>query len=173
MAERIAPHDVIGVVDDVEEFSVVVSLGGHRPAGHNGNVLPTVMISRSSMVQLAEIRQFSDRIAEEFDPEKIILFGSYAYGQPDENSDVDLLVIMAYEGRSQEARRAIRRKARAPFATDVLVRTPQDVERRYREWDPLVREALDKGVTLYERDGSRVAQQGGDGLPRRSAGARR
>src|SRR3990170_3351045 len=45
------------------------------------------------MVQLAEIRQFSDRIAREFEPEKIILFGSYAYGQADEDSDVDVLVI--------------------------------------------------------------------------------
>ncbi|MEX2170759.1 MAG: nucleotidyltransferase domain-containing protein [Pirellulales bacterium] len=110
------------------------------------------------MVQLAEIRQFSDRIAEAFHPEKIILFGSYAYGQPDEDSDVDLLVIMPHEGRSQDARRAIRRQATAPFATDVLVRTPDDIARRYRQWDPLVREALDKGVILYERDGSRVAQ---------------
>lgn len=110
------------------------------------------------MVQFAEICQFSDRIAEAFHPDKIILFGSYAYGQPDEDSDVDLLVIMPHEGRSQDARRAIRRQATAPFANDVLVRTPDDVARRYRQWDPLVREALDKGVILYERDGSRVAQ---------------
>ena len=123
------------------------------------------------MVQLAEIRQFSDRIAREFEPEKIILFGSYAYGQPDEDSDVDLLVIMPHEGRSQEARRAIRRRATAPFPTDLVVRTPQEVARRYRECDPLVREATDKGVILYERHGSGVDQQGRDGLPRRPAGA--
>jgi uncharacterized protein len=118
------------------------------------------------MVQLDEIRQFSDRIVEEFQPERIILFGSYAYGQPDEDSDVDLLVILPYEGRSQEARKAIRRRVAAPFPSDLLVRTPQDVERRYRECDPLVREALDKGVILYERHGSGVDRQGREGLPR-------
>jgi predicted nucleotidyltransferase len=173
LSQRFAPHDVIGRVDDADVFPMPVSLGGQRPAGHNGNVLSTLMKSRPSMVQFAEICQFSDSIAQEFHPEKIILFGSYAYGQPDEDSDVDLLVIMAYEGRSQDARRAIRRRATASFATDVLVRTPEDVERRYREWDPLVREALDKGVILYERDGSGVAQQGGDGLSRRRTRAGR
>jgi predicted nucleotidyltransferase len=123
------------------------------------------------MVEIEDIRRFSDRIAQEFRPEKIILFGSYAYGKPDDDSDVDLLVILPFEGRSQDARRAIRRKASARFANDLVVRTPQDVERRYRQGDPLAREALDKGVVLYERHGSGMDRQGGDGLPRRRAGA--
>jgi predicted nucleotidyltransferase len=44
------------------------------------------------MVTLAEIEEFAQRIAREYKPERIILFGSYAYGTPNEHSDVDLLV---------------------------------------------------------------------------------
>ena len=110
-----------------------------------------------SQVSMNDIVTFSDQIARHFQPEKIVLFGSYAYGEPSEDSDVDLLVIMPFEGRSQDVRRALRRATVAPFSSDVLIRTPEDTARRYREWDPLIREAIDKGVVLYDRDGSRVA----------------
>jgi uncharacterized protein len=48
------------------------------------------------MVNLSEIEAFSQQIVEKFQPERIILFGSYAYGQPNEDSDVDLLVILLF-----------------------------------------------------------------------------
>jgi predicted nucleotidyltransferase len=51
------------------------------------------------MVAMNAITEFSRRVAEEFSPEKIILFGSHAYGTPTEDSDVDLLVILPFEGR--------------------------------------------------------------------------
>lgn len=108
------------------------------------------------MIPMQEIIEFSDQIARHFDPDKIVLFGSYAYGQPNDDSDVDLLVIMPFEGRSRDVRRVLRRKAPSQFSNDILIRTPEDTARRYREFDPLVREAIDKGVTLYERNASRV-----------------
>ncbi len=49
------------------------------------------------MVAKREIRSLVSRIASEFRPERIILFGSYAYGKPNEDSDVDLLVLMPYQ----------------------------------------------------------------------------
>ncbi len=112
------------------------------------------------MIPMQQIVEFIDQIVRHFDPEKIVLFGSYAYGEPDEDSDVDLLVIMPFEGRSRDVRRALRRRTSAPFSNDIVIRTPEDAARRYRECDPLVREAIDKGVTLYERNRSRMVQQG-------------
>ena len=50
------------------------------------------------MIEMDRIESFSNRIAQEFRPERIILFGSYAYGEPTEDSDVDLLVIMPFRG---------------------------------------------------------------------------
>lgn len=97
------------------------------------------------------IRDVSDRIAQEFSPDRIILFGSNAYGTPDEGSDVDLLVVMPFEGKPYRKAAEIAAAVHAGFPLDILARRPDDVERRYREADPLVREALDRGRVLYER----------------------
>ncbi|HJS18165.1 MAG TPA: nucleotidyltransferase domain-containing protein [Anaerolineales bacterium] len=53
-------------------------------------------------VSRSQIHKYADRIARQFHPHKIILFGSYAYGKPTEDSDVDLLVIMPFKGRNPE-----------------------------------------------------------------------
>lgn len=50
------------------------------------------------MISYSQIQAFSQQIVEQFQPEQIILFGSYAYGQPSQGSDVDLLVILPFEG---------------------------------------------------------------------------
>jgi predicted nucleotidyltransferase len=112
------------------------------------------------MVDTAHIIGLSASIARDFDPDRIILFGSHAYGTPTEHSDVDLLVIMPFEGKSRHKRLEIWGRARPEFPVDILVRRPEDTWRRYREWDPLIREALDHGKVLYERDSARVGRQG-------------
>jgi len=109
------------------------------------------------MVDTAQIIRLSEAIARDFDPDRIILFGSYAYGTATEHSDVDLLIIMPFEGKSRDKRLEIWGRARPPFSVDILVRRPEDTQRRYRQWDPLIREAIDHGKVLYERDGARVA----------------
>jgi len=103
------------------------------------------------MIQMSEIQALADRIARDFKPDCIILFGSYANGQPTGDSDVDLLVILPFEGRGLRKSVEILNRETPPFATDLLARRPEDTARRYREGDPLVREALDKGRVLYER----------------------
>jgi predicted nucleotidyltransferase len=105
------------------------------------------------MVALNDIQELSRRIAEEFDPDKIILFGSHAYGTPKEYSDVDLLVIMPFEGHGLDKSLEILNRVNPRFSIDLLVRRPEDTERRYREFDPLIRDALDEGRVLYERNG--------------------
>jgi predicted nucleotidyltransferase len=103
------------------------------------------------MVDEQSIQELCDRIVREFDPERIILFGSYASGKPTPDSDVDLLVIMSFEGKNFWKSLEILNRTNPRFPIDLLARRPEDTERRYREGDPLIREALDHGKVLYER----------------------
>jgi len=109
------------------------------------------------MISMDAIRELGKRIAEDFDPDRIILFGSYAYGSPAQDSDVDLLVILDFEGRSFGKSLEILNKADPHFPVDLIARRPEEAEWRYAQGDPLVREAFDKGMVLYERTGQRVA----------------
>jgi len=104
------------------------------------------------MVEPNQIRELADRIAREFDPERIILFGSHAYGTPRAESDVDLLVIMEHQGSTFDKSLEIWSEVRPGFSADIMVRDPADVTRRYSQFDPLIREALDRGTILYERN---------------------
>ena len=103
------------------------------------------------MVTDEQIRALADRIAEEFHPQRIILFGSLARGEAREDSDVDLLVVLDFKGshlgKSAEILSAVHPRT---FAVDLLVRTPEEMMWRYEGGDPLVREAVDRGVVLYE-----------------------
>jgi predicted nucleotidyltransferase len=103
------------------------------------------------MVQRPQIRAFANAIAKEFHPRKIVLFGSYAYGRPTEDSDVDLLVVMD-RTRARGERMSVRIRHAIPrdFALDLLVRTPADVARRLRWGDPFIRELVERGEVLYE-----------------------
>jgi len=105
------------------------------------------------MVALNNVIELSERIAREFHPEKIILFGSYAYGTPKEYSDVDLLVIMPFEGNSFDQATTILERVRPDYYVDVIVRNPDDAARRYEQFDPLIRDAFDRGTVLYARIG--------------------
>jgi uncharacterized protein len=75
------------------------------------------------MISFSQIEAFSQQIVEKFKPERIILFGSYAYGQPTEDSDVDLLVIMPFEEMPVQKAIAIRQQVRSPFPLDLIART--------------------------------------------------
>ena len=97
------------------------------------------------------IRRYARAIAERFQPDKIILFGSYAYGTPHDDSDVDLLVIMpAWNQISQAVQ--IRWALAAPFPMDLIVRTPKEMKWRLEEGDSFMTEITSKGKVLYEKD---------------------
>ena len=103
------------------------------------------------MVRRAQIKRFTQAVAEKFRPHKIVLFGSYAYGKPTEDSDVDLLVIMnrtRYHGERMSLR--IRHAIPAGFPLDLLVRTPAFISRRVAWGDCFTQEILTKGKVLYE-----------------------
>jgi len=98
-------------------------------------------------IPLSAIRRFARRIAERFDPEKIVLFGSFAYGTPHEYSDVDLLIVMpAREELTQAAR--IQLAFEPVFPLDLLVRTPERLRRRLAEGDAFLQEVMTKGIVL-------------------------
>src|SRR5436309_517553 len=100
-------------------------------------------------VPMSAIRRFARQVTGHFRPEKIILFGSYAYGTPHVESDVDLLVIMpAYDVVNQAIR--ICDTVEAPFSLDLIVRTPKQIERGLRDDDWFLREIVEKGKILYE-----------------------
>ena len=103
------------------------------------------------MVSLDTIRELGKRIAQDFKPEKIILFGSYAYGSPTEDSDVDLLVLLDFDGKSFYKSLEILNGADPHFPVDLFARRVEEAEKRYAQGDQLIREAFDKGVVLYER----------------------
>src|SRR5215831_2809922 len=115
----------------------------------------------SPNIPLAAIRRFARRIAERFHPDKIILFGSYAYGQPHDESDVDLLVIMPTRNAIEQAIR-IDLAFERPFALDVHVRTPYQIKQGLKEGDCdwFLREAMEKGKVLYEAPHGSVGEQG-------------
>ncbi len=95
------------------------------------------------------IREVVRRIADEFHPQKIILFGSYAYGHPKPESDVDLLVVME---TTQEIRQAIqiRQHINPLFGMDILVYTPDTLKQRILWGDSFLKEITQKGKILYE-----------------------
>jgi predicted nucleotidyltransferase len=113
-----------------------------------GGLVPSYRYHSPSVPQSA-IHRFARRIAECFHPDKIMLFGSYAYGSPHEESDVDLLVIMPANDEVAQSIR-ITLAFKRPFPLDVIVKTPKHVERGLREEDWFLREVMEKGKVLYE-----------------------
>lgn len=106
-----------------------------------------------------EIKRLCERIAREFHPEKIILFGSHAYGKPEWDSDVDLLVIMPFRGRPARQAVKIRSRIEAPMALDLLVRTRNQISRRLAMGDSFMRDILERGKVVYEADHQGMDQQ--------------
>lgn len=102
------------------------------------------------------IKHLCERIADRFKPEKIILFGSHAYGQPTPESDVDLLVVMDFEGSPIQQAIKISRELGLVTPLDLLVRTPQQIQERLRIEDTFMREIVGRGKVLY-RSRSRLS----------------
>jgi predicted nucleotidyltransferase len=102
------------------------------------------------MVSLDAIQDLAKRIAREFKPRRIILFGSYAYGTPHEGSDVDLLVVMPFKGNGLRKAMQILDRADPSFPVDLIARTPRDVRRRLAWNDYFLREIMEKGRVLYQ-----------------------
>src|SRR5881398_3267314 len=100
-------------------------------------------------VPMRVIRRFAKEVAERFQPDKIILFGSHAYGTPHADSDVDILVVMPARNELGQAMR-IRLSVDYQFPLDLLVRTPRNLAWRLAEGEWFLKEIMAKGKVLYE-----------------------
>jgi predicted nucleotidyltransferase len=114
---------------------------------------------RGAEVPMRVIRRFARQVAERFHPEKIILFGSYAYGTPHADSDVDILVVMPARNQLDQAFK-IHWTIQPPFPLDIVVRTPKNMQWRLEEGDSFLREIVSKGKVLYEEDDRRMGAEG-------------
>jgi len=108
------------------------------------------------MISISQIQAFSQQIAEKFEPEKIILFGSHASGKPDKDSDVDLLVVLPFEDTPVRKAIEIRQSLPAPFPLDLIARTPEQVQQRLDMGDFFIQDIMKNGQILYEANHSRV-----------------
>ena len=117
----------------------------------NTNVQPTGFPAVSKTLP-----QAIKRIVSELKPEKIILFGSYAYGNPTRDSDVDLFVVIETNGESQEMYRAVSRLLYPrQFPVDIIIKSPKEVEEALKGGTDngfFIREIVKKGKVLYDRN---------------------
>src|SRR5438874_2252922 len=159
---RGAAHNLVG---DAAWHSAVCAAFAPKPAHrrrtfeYNGAMarpqpspfpFPPKRLYGGANVPMRVIRRYARAIAEEFQPERIILFGSYAYGTPHEDSDVDLLVVMpAYSQHTQSVR--IQWRLAAPFPLDLIVRTPKETASRLAEKESFLTEIMARGKVLYEK----------------------
>ncbi len=104
------------------------------------------------MVTMKQIEEFAEKLVREFRPLKVVLFGSYAKGIVTPDSDVDLLVILPFEGKPVFKSVEMRLKLRPRFPLDLIVRTPEKVEERLEMEDAFMEEVMEEGKVLYEAD---------------------
>lgn len=95
--------------------------------------------------------QITQKLVVNLHPEQIILFGSYAYGEPTEDSDIDLLVIVTQsdEPRYRRSRQAYKALRGIGISKDILVMTRAEVERKANVPSSLISQVLSQGKVLY------------------------
>ena len=99
-----------------------------------------------------QLENVKNTIVEALDPQQIIVFGSYIYGQPTPDSDVDLLIVMERDDRpAQRAARVSKLLRPRPFPMDILVRTPEEIQYRLQIGDYFIRDVIERGRIIYER----------------------
>ncbi len=102
------------------------------------------------MASMADIELFSSSLVHQFKPKRIVLFGSHAWGTPTSDSDVDLLVVLPFEGKPWRMALSIREQVHPGFPLDLLVRTEAQMADRLRHNDSFLSEIITKGKVLYE-----------------------
>jgi predicted nucleotidyltransferase len=119
---------------------------------------------RGTDIPMRVIRRFARQVAERFHPDKIILFGSYAYGAPHADSDVDVLVVMPCRNQLDQAVK-ISLDVDPPFPLDIIVRTPYSLKWRLAERESFLTEITTRGKVLYEKDHARMGAKSRKRLP--------
>jgi predicted nucleotidyltransferase len=97
-----------------------------------------------------DIDRLAEEIARRFRPECIILFGSHAYGSPGPEADVDVLVVLPFEGTGRAMASSIRCAVQPGFSLDIIALTPDRLRERLGMEDFFLREIMARGKVLYE-----------------------
>lgn len=98
-----------------------------------------------------KLKEITEKIVKEYQPEKIILFGSWAWGEPHENSDLDIFIVKTTNTPSLKRIEELDRLfSRRELPMDFLVYTPEQVERRMTMGDLFVKDILENGKVLYD-----------------------
>jgi uncharacterized protein len=121
-------------------------------------ILKAPPLRKRKRVPMKTIRALARQIADRFDPEAIILFGSHAYGKPNAGSDVDLLVVMETP-QGEELKKSLEIRdtfSELAFGLDLVVRSRKTIERRKKLGDWFLVDITEKGKTLYERSHRRM-----------------
>lgn len=105
-----------------------------------------------TVVTQEKLKEVTDKIVRKFNPEKVILFGSYAWGTPTKDSDVDLFIVKESDKSRRESQIEMRSFLfGSSFPYDVLVYDPKEAEKRIQIGDFFIKDIFDKGKILYER----------------------
>jgi predicted nucleotidyltransferase len=167
------PHQPVGVVDEeplgrrrelrglaIPLLTAIRATARLSPGIVMTSANTTADLTPLRHIQRAEVDDLVQRIALAFRPERIILFGSYANGQPRPDSDVDLLVVMETTLREADQAVAIVQAVQPAFGVDLIVRTPTNLDRRLVMGDWFLRDIVERGEVMYERAGAGVGDQG-------------
>ncbi len=123
-----------------------------------------MMAQLQTTVTLPGIQKIVRQIVDRFRPQKVILFGSHAFGKPTEDSDVDLLIVMETEENPLHMAARISASVDHPFPLDILVIRPLDLSVALQEKNIFETEVVNKGAILYEAEDQGVDQQSGGRL---------
>lgn len=99
------------------------------------------------------IKKIAEKIIREYQPEKIILFGSYVWGKPDKHSDIDLFIIKKTKDRHIDRSvtvREILEQENGKIALNPIIYTPKETEHRIKLGDDFIKKIITKGIILYE-----------------------
>ena len=105
------------------------------------------------MISREHIQDITTKLINSVHPEKIILFGSYAWGEPTKDSDLDLLIVMKSNERPIKRAASIRKACRDGYVPmDLIVRTPDEIQDRLDIGDPFIKRILSEGKMVYARN---------------------
>jgi predicted nucleotidyltransferase len=115
------------------------------------NAVQVPLVNKRQRIPEYAIGETVRQIVEQFEPQRIILFGSYASGQPRPESDVDLLVVLDTPLKETEQAVRICQAIEYHYGLDLIVRTPTALAKRLAMGDPFLSDIIHQGKVLYER----------------------
>ena len=110
------------------------------------------MVKKNTYNNIGIISRIVNKIKKEYNPEKIILFGSYAWGNPTKDSDIDLFIIKDTDEKPRDRQVGVREildEENALFALEPLIYTPDEIKNRLKMGDDFIKKILNKGVVVY------------------------